>query len=38
MPVDDLPAVVRKLVIGKLTWEEVLNTYPRFEQQEATKK
>ena len=38
MPMDDLPAVVRKLVIGRLSWEEVLNTYPRFEQQEATKK
>jgi glycyl-tRNA synthetase len=38
MPVDDLPQVIRKLVISKLTWEEVLNTYARFEQQEATKK
>lgn len=38
MPVDDLPLVVKKLVNGKLSWEEVLNTYPRFEQQEATKK
>jgi len=38
MPLDDLAPVVRKLVVGKLSWEEVLNTYPRFEQQEASKK
>ena len=33
----ELPVVVKDLADGRRTWEDVLATYPLFEQQEATK-
>ena len=38
MPVDDIPSVVRELSLGKLSWQQVLDKYPKFEQQEASSK
>lgn len=34
---DEIAELVRNLSFGKVTWEEVSNKYPKFEQQEATK-
>jgi len=36
-PIDELPKVVSDLCRAKITWNDVLGKYPRFEQQEATK-
>ncbi|KAK3779526.1 hypothetical protein RRG08_045272 [Elysia crispata] len=36
-PICELPVVVKDLADGRRTWEDVLATYPLFEQQEATK-
>ncbi|CAL1543894.1 unnamed protein product [Lymnaea stagnalis] len=36
-PVSDLPQIVKDLADGRRTWEDVLNNYPVFEQQESTK-
>ncbi|XP_005092204.1 glycine--tRNA ligase [Aplysia californica] len=36
-PVSELPEIIKSLADGKRTWEEVLNNYPIFEQQEASK-
>lgn len=33
-PLDELPEIVRDLSNGRRTWEDVLNNYPIFEQQE----
>lgn len=33
----ELPKVVSDLCRAKITWDEVMAKYPRFEQQEATK-
>uniref|UniRef100_A0A5S6QGJ2 Glycine--tRNA ligase n=1 Tax=Trichuris muris TaxID=70415 RepID=A0A5S6QGJ2_TRIMR len=35
---DELPAVIKVLSNGKLLWEEVTRKYPKFEQQEASRK
>lgn len=37
MPVDDIPTVLRMLSRGKMTWQEVMDKYPRFEEQESSK-
>lgn len=34
---EEIPLIVKALSIGQRTWEDVLNNYPLFEQQEATK-
>uniref|UniRef100_A0A8W8MGW3 Glycine--tRNA ligase n=1 Tax=Magallana gigas TaxID=29159 RepID=A0A8W8MGW3_MAGGI len=36
-PLEEIPLIVKALSIGQRTWEDVLNNYPLFEQQEATK-
>jgi len=36
-PVSELPELIKSLSDGKRSWEDVLNNYPVFEQQEATK-
>lgn len=36
-PLEEIPRIVKALSIGQRTWEDVLNNYPLFEQQEATK-
>ena len=36
-PFADIPAVIKDLSRGRTTWKEVLDKYPRFEQQEASK-
>lgn len=36
-PVSELPQIVKDLADGRRTWEDVLNNYPVFEQQESTK-
>ncbi|CAC5391735.1 GARS [Mytilus coruscus] len=36
-PVEELPRIVQDLSIGRRTWDDILNNYPLFEQQEATK-
>ncbi|XP_071157632.1 glycine--tRNA ligase-like [Mytilus edulis] len=36
-PVEELPKMVQDLSIGRRTWDDILNNYPLFEQQEATK-
>lgn len=35
--VTELPEIVKDLADGRRTWEDVLNNYPLFEQQETTK-
>ncbi|KAK7109202.1 glycine--tRNA ligase-like [Littorina saxatilis] len=37
VPVDELPALVRDLAQGRTTWDEALEKYPLFVQQEASK-
>ncbi|XP_067650502.1 glycine--tRNA ligase-like isoform X1 [Haliotis asinina] len=37
-PIEELPEIVRDLAVGRRTWENVLNNYPLFEQQEASSK
>lgn len=37
LPIADIAEVVRDLSYDKVTWAEVSNKYPKFEQQEATK-
>ena len=36
LQLDEIPNVVRDLSNGKLTWLEVEQKYPKFEQQETT--
>lgn len=35
--IEELPTIVRELATGRRTWESVIQAYPIFEQQEATK-
>ncbi|KAK3109174.1 hypothetical protein FSP39_024641 [Pinctada imbricata] len=35
--IKEIPEIVRDLATGRRTWDDVLNNYPLFEQQEATK-
>lgn len=37
MPIEDIALKIRELVMGKTTWEDITQTYPKFEQQESTK-
>ena len=37
LQVSELPELVKSLADGRRTWEDVLNNYPLFEQQEASK-
>lgn len=37
IPIDEIAEVVRNLSYDKVTWNQVSSTYPKFEQQEATK-
>lgn len=37
LQVEELPKMVQDLSIGRRTWDDILNNYPLFEQQEATK-
>lgn len=37
IPLDEIAEIVRNLSFGKVTWDEVSNKYPKFEQQETTK-
>ncbi|XP_076460990.1 glycine--tRNA ligase-like [Babylonia areolata] len=37
VPMDELPALVRDLSLGRSSWEEALQKYPIFEQQESSK-
>lgn len=37
MPVKDIAGVIRALANDKMSWEEVTQKYPKFEQQETTK-
>ncbi len=37
MPVDEIPSVVRSLALDKMSWNDVVAKYPKFEQQETTK-
>ena len=34
---EEIPLIVKDLSVGVRTWEDVLNNYPIFEQQDATK-
>ncbi len=36
MPVADIPGLIRSLSLGKTSWKEVCEKYPKFEQQEAS--
>nr|XP_022310269.1 glycine--tRNA ligase-like [Crassostrea virginica] len=36
-PLEEIPLIVKDLSVGVRTWEDVLNNYPIFEQQDATK-
>lgn len=36
LQLEELPAVVRDLSLGKTTWSDVEAKYPKFEQQEST--
>ncbi|XP_056008282.1 LOW QUALITY PROTEIN: glycine--tRNA ligase-like [Ostrea edulis] len=36
-PLEEIPLIVKSLSTGQRTWEDVLNNYPLFEQQETTK-
>ncbi|KFD57737.1 hypothetical protein M514_01407 [Trichuris suis] len=36
-PLDELPGIVNALVCGALSWEEVLEKFPRFVQQESSR-
>ena len=38
MPVDEIPEALKKLSLGKMTWDDVMAKYPKFEQQEASAK
>eukprot|EP00095_Tigriopus_kingsejongensis_P005100 maker-scaffold161_size295871-snap-gene-1.26 protein:Tk05100 transcript:maker-scaffold161_size295871-snap-gene-1.26-mRNA-1 annotation:"hypothetical protein TcasGA2_TC013782" len=38
MPVDEVAEVLRKLSVGKMSWEEVMGKFPKFDQQESTSK
>jgi len=38
MPLDDIPKVVKELATEKISWQQVTQKYPKFDQQEATKK
>ena len=38
IPAEDIPDVLRKLSLGKMTWDNVMGKYPKFEQQEASAK
>ena len=35
IPLDDIPQVVQNLTLGRKTWEEVSQVYPRFTEQES---
>lgn len=37
-PITDLPELVRELALGRQEWQDVLETYPVFEQQESSNK
>ena len=37
MPIEDIPIVLRALANDKMSWTEVQEKYPKFEQQETTK-
>lgn len=37
IPLDEIADIVRNLAFDKVTWNEVSNKYPKFEQQETTK-
>ena len=37
LQIDELPALVRDLAQGRMSWDEALEKYPLFEQQEASK-
>jgi len=38
MPLDDIPSVVKQLSTERISWQQVTEKYPKFEQQEATSK
>jgi len=38
MPLDDIPTVVKQLSTEKVTWQQISEKYPKFEQQEASSK
>jgi glycyl-tRNA synthetase len=38
MPLEDVTRVLYDLSTGKMTWEAVMATYPKFTQQETTTK
>jgi len=38
MPLDDIPSVVKQLSTEKISWQQVTEKYPKFEQQEASSK
>ena len=38
MPLDDIPKIVKDLSTEKISWKQVEEKYPKFEQQEASKK
>ena len=37
MPIEDIPGVIAKLSYDKISWKDVTDKYPRFDQQETTK-
>ena len=37
MPIEDVAPVVRALSHDKMSWQQVTEKYPKFEQQETTK-
>ena len=37
MPVSEIPSVLKDLSMDRITWADVCQKYPKFEQQEATK-
>jgi len=38
MPLDDIPSVVKQLSSDRVTWQQITEKYPKFEQQEASSK
>ncbi|CDW56382.1 glycyl trna synthetase [Trichuris trichiura] len=37
-PLDELPGIINALVCGTLSWEEILGKYPKFVQQESSRR
>ncbi len=37
MPVEDIPGVIKDLSVGRTTWAQVYEKYPKFVQQESSK-